>query len=301
MINKDYWKKYVIESNSDEIEKSISHSTFISGLKQFDLVCFQKSKEAPNILISPGSGGHSYVFAELGYRMHLRGYNVFIMPKHGGVTIDELLPRHKEALIHIAKNYNKRIGVFAEGLGGYACFYLSLTDSPMKSAVYQNAPVIMNEKKFQTAWKSGHGAAKRRKMLFPIVKLLFKISPKIRVPIRLYLDFKEMVDTKKGNREIEGPLIENFLGDPDFDKHYPLSAIMSLVNTPPPNELLELKVPTMFIIPRRGFFPSYEVDLFNRLPNIEKNILEVDGGVFWMISHPKEAAEVICKWFDETI
>ncbi len=171
----------------------------------------------------------------------------------------------------------------------------------MKSAAYQNAPVIMTENTFHEALKAGGGGAKRRRRLLPLVTLMSKILPKLKLPIRLYLDFKEMVDTKKENREIEAPMVEAFGKDPDFDKRYPLSAIMSLVATPPPSPLSALKIPTMFIVPARGFFPFYQKDLFNRLPNIRKEIIEVDGGVFWMISHPKEAAQVICEWFDKTL
>lgn len=297
-----YWKKYYVSgTDADKIEKSIKLEKFLSEGESFDIVCFIKSKTTPNILISPGSAGHSYVFAELGYQMHIRGYNVFIMPKHGGVTITKLMQRHTDAIRFVAANYNNRIGVFAEGLGGYACFYLALANESMKSSVYMNAPVIMTEEKFRDAWMQGNGAAKRRRMILPLAKRLFKIFPKLKLPIRSYLDFKEMVDTKDESRKIEAPLIEAFLKDPDFDKRYPLSAIMSLVNTSPPKSLSELKVPTMFLVPKRGFFPSYEKGLYNRLPDIRKKIIEVDGSVFWMISHPYEAANIICQWFDETL
>lgn len=302
MTNLDYWKKYyVIGTDADKIERSIMLDTFSSAGESFDLVCFIKNKSTPNILISPGSGSHSYVFAELGYQMRIRDYNVFIMPKHGGATITKLMQRHKDAIRFIAANYNDRIGVFAEGLGGYASFCLALTNGSMKSSVYMNAPVIMTEKKFQDAWMQGNGAAKRRKMILPFAKLIFKIFPKLKLPIRLYLDFKEMIDTKEDNWKIEMPLVESFFKDPDFDKWYPLSAIMSLVDTVPPKSLSELKVPTMFLVPIRGFFPTYEKDLFNRLPAIKKRIVEVDGSVFWMVSHPYEAAKIICQWFDETL
>ena len=302
MTNSKYWKKhYVIQTDADKIEEAVKLEAFSSGGEDFDLVCFKKNKNAPNILISPGSAGHSYVFAELGYQMHLRDYNVFIMPKHGGVTISELMHRHEDALRYINTAYNNNTGVFSEGLGGYACFYLALSNSAiMKSAVYMNAPVIMTEKKFMHAWKQGDGTAKRRKRIFPFVKLISKIFPKLRVPIRLYLDFKEMIDTDEDNWRIEMPMVESFSNDPDFDKQYPLSAIMSLVNTPPPKSLSALKVPTMFLVPIRGFFPSYEKDLYNRLPDIRKKLIELDGGVFWMLSHPYDAAKIICEWFDTT-
>ena len=114
-------------------------TTFTSGLKNFQLIYFEKGKDAPNILISEGSAGHSYVFVALGYLMHLWGYNVFIMPKHGGYTINELVSRHKDALVHISNAFDDRIEVYAEGLGGYAIFYLALVRSPMKSGVLENA------------------------------------------------------------------------------------------------------------------------------------------------------------------
>jgi hypothetical protein len=46
---------------------------FVSAGKAFELVYFEKDNDAPNILISQGSGGHAYIFAELAYLMHLRG------------------------------------------------------------------------------------------------------------------------------------------------------------------------------------------------------------------------------------
>jgi len=42
------------------------------------------------------------------------------MPKHGGYTIIQLMARHKDALNYISDNFSKRIGVFSEGLGGFA-------------------------------------------------------------------------------------------------------------------------------------------------------------------------------------
>jgi len=86
--NANYWKEhYVTEMDAEEIERNIKLIYFVSGGKKFELLYFEKGKDAPNILISQGSAGHSYVFAELSYLMHLQGYNVFIMPKHGGPEV----------------------------------------------------------------------------------------------------------------------------------------------------------------------------------------------------------------------
>lgn len=304
MKDASYWRNhYVLQTDADEIERNLRLTSFVSDANRFELPYFERDRNAPNILISPGSGGHSYVFAELGHQMHLRGYNVFIMPKQGGYTIDELVQRHGDALEHISSNFSDRTGVFGEGLGGFVAFYLALAHGQIRSAVYQNAPGLLTEKKFQETVMRGRGAAQRRKLIVPSARLLSKIAPRAKIPISLYLDFEELIDTKEENREVETHLVEEgYLRDPDFDRWYPLSAVISLVSTPPPNPISELKTPTMFLVPVRGWSdPSYVTDLYRRLPAIKKKLVEVDGSVFWMVSHPKEAAKVICEWFDETV
>ncbi len=100
-------------------------------------------------------------------------------------------------------------------------------------------------------------------------------------------------------------MIKGYLNDPDLDRWYPLSAIMSLLLTPPPLPLTALQIPTMFLVTLRGFggkaFVEYLKDLYSRLPPIKKKQVEVDGSVYWMLSHPKDAAQVIGKWFDEIL
>ncbi len=160
-MKQSYWHTYVQETDADEVERYLQRTTFLSGATRFELIYFEEGKNAPTLLISQGSGGHAYVFAELGYLMHLRGYNVCIMPKHGGTTIRELMPLHKDALEYIATYWNDRIGVFAEGLGGYVVFYLALTESPMKSLVFQNAPAILTEEPFRAATLQGPRIAQR--------------------------------------------------------------------------------------------------------------------------------------------
>jgi hypothetical protein len=48
-------------------------------------------------------------------------------------------------------------------------------------------------------------------------------------------------------------------------------------------------------------FVDYLKDVYNRLPNAKKRLVEIDGSMYWMVSHPQEAADVISEWFDETL
>lgn len=296
-----YWKGYVVETDAEEIERCVRPMTLTSGATTLELLHFAKDDEAPNILISPGSGGHAYVFAELGYQIHLRGYRVFVMPKHGDATINELVERHHDVARFIGSRFGDRIGIFGEGLGGYAAFYLGLAHGPVTSMICQNAPAILTEDRFHEAIVQGAGIANRRKIMLHLGQVLVDICPRLKIPIRLYLDFAELIDPVEPNRRVEAPQVARYLADPEFDRSYSLSAIMSLVSTPPPNPLTELRIPTMFLVPTKGLFVPYVKDLYGRLPAITKKLVEVDGSVFWMCSHPKQAADIICQWFQETL
>jgi hypothetical protein len=299
-----YWKThYIIEVDPDDVERALTLLDFRSEGARHQLVCFLRDRPSPNILVSQGSGGPAHIFAELAYLMHLQGYNVFIMPKQGGYTIPELMVRHDHALQFIAGRFSDRTGVFAEGLGGYVAFYLALAGAPMRSLALQNAPAILTERQWHEAVLGGSDAGRRRARLLPILRSVSRLLPGLRVPMRLYLDFSELIDTKEGNRAIEERLVDDgYRHDPDFDRWYRLDAIMSLLTAPPPAPLSALAIPTFFMVARRGFIaPDYFHGLYDRLPPIRKEIVELDGSPFWMISHPREAAAMICGWFDRTI
>ncbi len=223
------------------------------------------------------------------------------MPKHGGFTISQLMVRHLDAIGYIAGNSSAHIGVFGEGLGGFVAFYLALAHAPFRSAVYQNAPALLTEAKFRNAVIRG-----RRKALLPVAQILSKLSLEIKLPISSYLSWKTLVDTKEPSRSVESRLVtEGYLMDADFDKWYPLTAIMSLLDTPPPAPLSKLATPTLFLVAASGFggsaYVEYLSDLHSRLPVTPKKLIEVDGSVYWMLSHPVEAAAEIHEWFKDTL
>lgn len=296
------WERYVLETDPVLIERALGTTRFSSAGRPWTLLRFELSKTAPSILISQGTSGHAYLFAELAHRIHSRGFNVFVMPKHGGATVTELVKRHEDAVRFLAREYNPRVGVFGEGLGGYVVFYLALAGAPVRSILCQNSPAILTEPSFHDALFRDHGgAARRRRLLVPIARILAKTAPRMKLRTSTYLDFRELVDSKPENHAIESALIDKYQSDEDFDRAYPMSSVASLVLTPPPAPLESLRVPTMFLVSVRGITPSYIRELFDRLPPIQKKLVEVDGSVFWMVSHPVRAAEVIGDWFATTL
>lgn len=300
----EYWKShYVTTADPAEVARAVKELPVGGGPEGFELVHFPAAKDAPNILISQGSAGHGYVFAELAYYMHLAGYNVFIMPKHGPRTINQLLARHRTAVDYITARFSDNIGVYSEGLGGYVAFYLALAHAPIRSLICENSPAIMTEKAYHNAMLTSGGswtkASRRLRLMMPLLPRLARIAPWLKIPISSYLPWLDLVDPRE---DVERRLVaDGYLKDPDFDRWYPLSAVLSLITTPPPGSINQLTTPTMFIVASLGPTPSYIVDLYHRLPGIKKRLIEIDGSVYWMISHPKDAASLVCDWFSETL
>ena len=304
MKSPNFWTShYVTFTDPALVARAATTICFGSGAQAIELVRFSRSRDARNILISPGTAGHSYVFAELAYHLHLAGYNVFIMPKHGGRTIEQLLARHRAALDYISTEFTGAIGVYGEGLGGYVAFYLALAHTPQAASIAcQNSPAILTEPAYHHALLTDGGpwrkAARRRRLLVPILTRLPKIAARVPVPVAAYLPWKDLIDTREDTRDVERRLVlDGYLSDPDFDRWYPLSAVMSLLTTPAPAPLDALITPTMFLVASEGPTPTYIADLYARLPLIQKRLYRVDGSVYWMLSQPRQAATLICDWF----
>ena len=99
MRDRDYWRRYPVETIPGEILGMLKRVPFSSTGEDFELLMFEHGAASPTVVISPGSAGHAFVFAEPGYLVYERGYNVFIMSKYGGRTVDELVQRHEAGLL----------------------------------------------------------------------------------------------------------------------------------------------------------------------------------------------------------
>lgn len=298
----NYWKNYVHNMDPDIIEKNIKTATIKSRGLNLNLTYFEKSKSAPNILYIPSTSGYSLFSAELLYNMHLRGYNVFVVDFHGhgksegrrgDATINEISKNCSDAINYISKNFNGKIGVCGASLGGFATLYLGLSDKKVKSIACQN-PTILTDTEFQEMLTI------KSKGSLPAIKLLLAIFPEVMFPTITRSNDDSFTET-----DLERNYFKKSYVDPNTVKDYTGLALLSQVSTPPPRPLKELKIPTMFLAPSKDtvLMPlSYIKSLQDRLPsNIKKRIVKVNGGHWWMHSHPEEAAKVLCDWFDETL
>jgi alpha-beta hydrolase superfamily lysophospholipase len=299
MKTRDYWKKYLCETDAAEIERNLKQATFKSRYLNLSLKYFESGKDAPNILWVVGTGCYSMYLAELGYHMHLRGFNTFGIDfqghgdsegKRGDFNLNELTRNCFDAAIYIVENYNRRIGAVGVSMGGFITFYLSLSHSHVKSIACLN-PGIVSEKAFKDE-------VTRLRKVPPMAGAIARLFPKIMIPTERCVDFMGLARTEREKRHVE-----IYLNDPNIVKRYALRAVMSLISTPPPKPVEELNIPTMFLAPRKDALMSviYVRNLYDGLPPIKKKLVEIDGSHFWMSSHPREASKLICDWFNETL
>jgi hypothetical protein len=77
--------------------------------------------------------------------------------------------------------------------------------------------------------------------MLPLLRPLAAAAPRLPVPISSYLSWKDLIDTREDSRAVERRLVlDGYMKDPDFDRWYPLSAVLSLMTTPPPGPLEQL-------------------------------------------------------------
>jgi hypothetical protein len=53
----------------------------------------------------------------------------------------------------------------------------------------------------------------------------------------------------------------------------------------------------MFVVASEGPTREYIINLYERLPPGPKELIRVNGSVYWMLSHPLPAAALIADWF----
>ncbi len=304
MKDPNYWKNYLPDEIKEKaialFDKGKQKTTFKSRGLDLTLYYFIVDKKATNIVGVNGTGNYAMIAAGVGYYLVEKGFNVFMFDfqghgdsegQRGDFTIPLLVENCKDVVSFISKNYNKRIGVIGGSLGGFVTFYLGLSNG-VKSIVCQN-PGILSEKRFCNEVIKNR--KRTIKILIPFIKRFSKIFPKFKINIDTYINPKGFLEREED--------LKIYMNDPDIVKEFTLRSIISQISTPPPKPLEKLKIPTMFLVPTKDrlMSVSYVKDLYNNLPNIKKRFVKINGYHDYLIFHPKEAAKVICDWFDETL
>lgn len=108
---------------------------------------FEYSKNAPTIIIIPGTGSYGLLYSEFCQKLSNKGFNV--MPfdlmghgrsggKRGEFTMVELLRNVSTVVSFARKEYSNDIGLVGTSQGGELAFYAALADKRVKSLICHN-------------------------------------------------------------------------------------------------------------------------------------------------------------------
>ena len=97
---------------------------------------------------------------------------------HGGSNSEPARRPPSGSSAHIGREFNDRIGLYGEGLGGYVPFYLALAHAPIVSLICQNASAILTEPAYHQALLNDHGlwarSVRRRRVMLPPLRTLVR-------------------------------------------------------------------------------------------------------------------------------
>lgn len=284
------------------------------GIKiHFDL--FENNKNKPTIIFFHGTSGYTCPnnpyhrafgpFQEaLAQKFNVLGTTIEGHGKSGGergdFTILSYVKAGKLGIDWLKKNdFSGPIGVTGWSMGGIGSLYLAAADDRIKSAFLHNPAVCCEGDPdiFQLS--------SRPKFLKYVVKPTFKFLNKIglgkiRVPISLYLNLKNVFITEEN--------IEKWRNDPMAVKKYTVQALLSLINTPLPDgkTLKDIKIPICVLQPvyDKVALPEYTKKIFEQLGSEKKEYLLYTGpdAHHSLIRYqPETLANLAIEWFEKTL
>ncbi|MHA1273364.1 MAG: alpha/beta fold hydrolase [Promethearchaeota archaeon] len=299
-----HWYNYVLKEDPKEIEKIIKEDDIISENKRIHLNIYDnESSGDKTIIFIHGTAVYSRFYAEFCYNLWKKGFRV-VAPDLVGHGISEGIRGHfriknfcqniYDVNTYVRDHYGERVGIMGSSLGGVTALYCAAYDPRLKAAICHNA-ALFNEKAYKKIIKMNLAL----RILRPLVPLVAKIAPKMKVSVWLYLDFKKLAKTEELlNR------IDIFLKDPLLSDKYTATAILTQMRDSPAIPIEEIKTPIMIINGDEDYLFSVEYmeEIFDRL-TCEKKRLEIIEGASHLILQENipEVIERIVTWLNSIL
>lgn len=222
-------------------------------------------KNAPTVVVMPGTAIYALCHAELMYKIYEHGYNVvgFDPRGHGqskglrgDYSVQELMTDAGNVISYAIKRFNKKVTLFGSSQGGIIALYMAAKDERLDSVICHTFADLSDGSAVRLT---------RHPRLFKYLKNIAapagKLIPKAHVPVTAYIDIKSIPVTHYGN-------LLNFIEqDPLALKYITLRALQSLDGVKPAKPFEQITTPVfMFQGDADSIFPvSYTEKIFNRL------------------------------------
>lgn len=243
---------------------------------------FEAGKGKPTVVYIPGTSVYALFYIEIIHGLYRQGFNVVGFDprgqgQSGGLRGDYTIMEHvadaKACVAYARERFQGPVFVMGSSQGGIEAFYLAAGDDPgVDGVICHNIadltdPDSVRLSRFGPRGKVPRSVAISSRGLTLIIRTLARLFPRARVPIAAYLDLRSEP------MRVFGDAWEFILQDPLALQHITLRAVASLVSTPLPRPIEQIKTPTL-VLHSSGdhIFPQdYIMRLYNRL-TCEKDI-----------------------------
>jgi alpha-beta hydrolase superfamily lysophospholipase len=299
MEHDDYWFHYVLNEDPIEIKKSIREEYISSKNLNIHLDIYENENTTNKIFVH-GNSVYSRFYAEVCFKLFKKGFRI-IAPdmvghglsegKRGYFTIERWCETIYDVTTHVINTYGENIVYIGSSLGGITgLYYAAYDDNRFKGIVCHNA-ALLNEKPQKAVIKE-----KWKRMLVPLVPIISKIFPKLRISVWIYLDFRKYVRNEE--------LVKNTLKDQLLVDKYTLSTLRDFISAPFKKPIEEIKTPILILSSDEDdLFPvNYETAIYNRLQCKNKR-LEILEDTPHLIFHEniEGAINRIEPWIDSLL
>lgn len=256
-------------------------------------------KEAPTVVVMPGTAIYALCHAELMYKIYEHGYNVIGFDprghgqssgERGDYTAQELMTDAQNVISYAIKRFNKKVSLFGSSQGGIIALYLAAKDNRLNSVICHTFADLSDDSAIRLT---------RHPRLFKYLKGVLapagKLVPLAHIPVNSYIDIESIPVNHFGN-------LMNFIEqDPLALKSITLRALQSLSGVAPAKPFEEITTPVlMFQGDADSIFPvSYTESIFNRL-TCKKKIKIFKGRAHSIVTeNVDEYLPTIVEWLKE--
>lgn len=301
----DYWFNYVLNEDPDKIKDMIIEDVIMSdGLKVHLNIFDDKEPLKDTILFIHGTSVYSRFYAEACYKLFQRGYRV-IAPDlighgisegaRGHFTMERFTKTIADVTSYAIDKYGENIAVIGSSLGGITTlYYAAFDDDRIKAAVCHNAGSFAKGEIYNEI------ADKLiLKILKPFVPFFAKIFPKLRINVKIYLDFTKLAKTKPVL-----DMVDKLEEDELFSNRYTATAFKTQIRAELHKPIESIKTPIMIINGDEDvlFSVDYMTRIFDKLTCSNKK-LEILKNTSHLIfqENIEESLKVIVPWLKEVL
>jgi len=283
------------------VDRSVMEEAYIDADgNKLHLIVFSAGKNAPSVVLIPGTTAYALVYAQFCYDMYKQGFNVIGFDprghgqssgRRGNYTMNELVDDTLEVVKYARNRFGGKVALAGSSQGGMVAFYAAAKDDSIDAVVCHNLADLNGKDNIILS------QIKPPRILVPLCSWAMNLYGNYSIPVSLYLDLSK---EKFPDGTDAATLIRK---DPLAVSWITFRALNSLLHTDLAKPVEEIKVPVMLIHAQRdSIFPQAYVDgLYHRLTCPKNYLLVKNAEHLVMTNNVPEIVPPVAVWLKKVM